>query len=118
MIYVLGSGGKLTKQKPACRASHCRSEKRREEDRMPDFKRFSGFFHPDMCDDQDTRPTKIQRTEASEETQVDKSSGVTTASRSENAALKGVQPFGASSASDFLSNVSRFKIIESTLRGM
>ena len=36
--------------------------------------------------------------------------------RVENRALDNVQPFGASRYSDFLSNVSNFKIIESTLR--
>jgi len=47
---------------------------------------------------------------------VDSSSAVETPARPENPALQGVQPFGASRYSDFLSNVSNFKIIESTLR--
>lgn len=49
---------------------------------------------------------------------VDNNSAVAQPARSENAALQGTQPFGSSRYSDFLSNVSNFKIIESTLRGM
>ena len=47
---------------------------------------------------------------------VDNSSAVSR-TRVENQALDNVQPFGASRYSDFLSNVSNFKIIETTLRG-
>lgn len=71
-----------------------------------------------------SRPSKIQRVEgeAPEEVKdshvaVDTSSAVAKPSRTENSALQGVQPFGSSRYSDFLSNVSNFKIIESTLRG-
>ena len=77
-----------------------------------------------MCDCQDTRPSKMQRIEgeASDDVKeshvaVDSSSAVSKPARSENAALQGAQPFSASRYADSLSNVSNFKIIESTLRG-
>lgn len=77
-----------------------------------------------MCDTCDQRPSKMQRIngEAAEKVKeshvaVDSSSAVATQPKTENAALAGTQPFGASRYSDFLSNVSNFKIIESTLRG-
>lgn len=72
-----------------------------------------------MSDTQSSRPSKIQRTEgdaAATHNDVVESSGVAAPARRENTALTSVQPF--STASDFLSNVGRFKIIESTLRGM
>lgn len=75
-----------------------------------------------MCDCGE-QPTKMQHVEgeapdAVKETHVavDNSSAVSSKPKSENAALGGTQPFGGSRASDFLSNVSDFKIIESTLR--
>lgn len=80
-----------------------------------------------MSDCTDTRPSKIQRIEGEASTTendtenhvaVDSSSAVATPARSENSALQGTQPFSASRYADFLSNVSKFKIIESTLRGM
>jgi len=83
---------------------------------------FATFYQTKMSDCE-SRPSKMQRIdgEASKEPQdsqvaVDKSSAVAKPPRSENQALQGTQPF-ASRASDFLSNVSNFKIIESTLRG-
>lgn len=75
-----------------------------------------------MCDCENSRPSKMQRIEgeASQEVKnsheaVDNSSAVSR-TRVANQALDNVQPFGASRYSDFLSNVSNFKIIESTLR--
>lgn len=72
-----------------------------------------------------SRPSKMQKVngEASEDVKdshvaVDTSSAVSQPARTENTALGGTQPFGSSRYSDFLSNVSNFKIIESTLRGM
>lgn len=73
-----------------------------------------------MTDNSNSRPSKIQRVGEQEakdiaETHVGVENKV--AARPENEALKSTQPFAASRYSDFLSNVSNFKIIESTLRG-
>lgn len=79
------------------------------------------FFPRTMSDCCESRPSKIQRVGEGEaekvaETHVGVENKVAT--RGENEALKGTQPFAASRYSDFLSNVSNFKIIESTLRGV
>ena len=63
------------------------------------------------CNESKAKPHKVKNSHEA----VDNSSAVSR-TRVANQAQDNVQPFGASRYSDFLSNVSNFKIIESTLR--